>query len=87
MEFPLSNQTIAENNTVTENGDPAFISSYDKCLDFFVKITRGADFKTYLQLFVDAWNQNKEMAYQILLNLRDVRGGKGEKEIPLVILF
>ena len=79
--------TSTSNLAQTENGDPTFLSTYDKCLDFFTKITRGADYKTYLKSFIDAWNQDKQMSYQILLNLRDVRSGKGEKEIPLVILF
>lgn len=83
----MSHNPDMTNQTCTENGDVAYVSTYDKCLDFFTKITRGADYKTYLNLFVDAWNQDKKMAYQILLNLRDVRNGKGEKEIPLVILF
>ncbi|MDC3332836.1 DUF2828 domain-containing protein [bacterium] len=75
------------NITTTENGDLAFRSTTNKCLDFFVKITRTADIKTILNSFIDAWNENNNVAIKLLLNFRDPRNGKGEKFISRTILF
>jgi hypothetical protein len=75
------------NQTVTENADIAFKTTGDKCLDFFTKITRNAPLNTYIESFIEAWNENQNTTFQILMNMRDVRNGKGEKEIPIVIIF
>lgn len=73
--------------TTTENGDKAFATSGSACLDFFVRITRNADITDYLTAFQAACAENMQMALQLLLNLRDARKGKGEKLIPIVIMF
>ena len=70
---------------LTENGDKAFISE-NKCLDMFTRITRNAPVEDYLNCFKLAWKENKETAIKILFNLRDIRKGKGEKLIPIVLL-
>lgn len=70
----------------TENQDKAFATSFSKNLDFFTRIVRNAPLNDYLSAFSDAWKENKETAFKILLNLRDIRTGKGEKLIPAVIL-
>lgn len=70
----------------TENGDITNISSGNYNLDFFTKITRSSDYVSYIKTFIDAWNESNETAYQILMNLRDIRNGKGEKLIPIVIM-
>ncbi len=72
--------------TTTENGDAAFTTSGDCCLDFFTRITRSANFCDYIDAFTKAWAENKEVAYQVLMNMRDVRKGKGEKLIPAVVM-
>ena len=72
---------------MTENGDKAFATTGDACLDFFVRITRSAPLDDYINTFIKAWNENQESALKLLYNLRDVRGGKGEKLIPVVIMF
>ena len=71
----------------TENGDKALATSGDACLDFFTRITRNAAFSDYIDAFDKAWSENKETAIKILMNMRDVRTGKGEKLIPTVILL
>jgi Domain of unknown function (DUF2828). len=71
---------------LTENSDPAHVSSGSACLDFFTKITRNAEPKDYLDSFAKAWAENPVTASKILMNLRDIRGGKGEKLIPIVII-
>lgn len=70
----------------TENGDDAYESTGSDCLDFFTRITRGAPLQDYIQAFIQAWRENKEIAVKILMNLRDVRNGKGEKLISIVLL-
>src|SRR5271154_773299 len=70
----------------TENLDKALNTSGSKCLDFFVRIVRNADLNDYIKSFCEAWSEDKETAVKILMNLRDVRKGKGEKLIPIVLL-
>lgn len=70
----------------TENGDVAYGTSGSQCLDFFTTVTRNATVEQYLDKFNKCWLEDKETAIQLLLNLRDVRGGKGEKLIPQVIM-
>src|SRR5437867_3596209 len=74
------------NHTTTENGDKAFSTTGNACLDFFTRITRGASFNDYIDAFTKAWTENKETTIKILMNMRDIRGGKGEKLIPEVLL-
>lgn len=75
-----------ENILLTENGDKAFSTSGNCNLDFFVRITRGAPLKDLLETFRKAWVEKKEIAIQNFFNIRDIRGGKGEKLIPQVLL-
>lgn len=79
-------ETYTSNVSATENGDKAFSTSGDKCLDFFTRITRSAPFSDYVTAFDAAWKESKETAVRVLFNMRDVRGGKGEKLIPAVIM-
>lgn len=69
----------------TENMDKAYVVSGNYCLDFFTRITRGASIGDYLDAFTKAWAENKEIAFKILINMRDIRSGKGEKLIPCVL--
>jgi len=75
------------NITKTENGEVAFQTTQDLCLDFFTKITRDAPVSVILSSFVDAWNQDQHKALQVLLNFRDPRGGKGEKKISRILFL
>lgn len=71
---------------LTENGDKALVTSGDCCLDFFTRITRNANFYDYIDTFNKAYTEDCETAIKVLMNMRDVRHGKGEKHIPVVIL-
>lgn len=75
-----------QNVSCTENGDRAFSTSGSACLDFFTRITRNAPVNDYIDAFSKAWKENKETAIRILMNMRDIRGGKGEKLIPRVLM-
>jgi hypothetical protein len=74
-----------ENPSLTENGDQAFLLS-DKNLDFFTRITRSANITDYVNAFLESWKENRILAMKNLMNLRDIRNGKGEKLIPVVIV-
>lgn len=75
------------NISFTENGAVALKTSYNKNLDFFVKVTRGCAVETYVDLFVEAYKENPYDALRVLLNLRDCRDGKGERLIPQTLMF
>ena len=87
METDSLTQLTQSNITTTENGDKALTTSGSCCLDFFVRITRNANFKDYIDTFDKALIEDRETAIKLLMNMRDVRSGKGEKLIPIVILF
>ena len=70
----------------TENGDLAYSTSGSDCLDFFVRITRSAPIDDIINSFQKAWIDDKEIALKILMNMRDIRKGKGEKLIPCIIV-
>ncbi|AKI80468.1 hypothetical protein QJ850_gp231 [Acanthamoeba polyphaga mimivirus] len=74
------------NRRFTENGDKAYTTSGSDCIDFFVRITRNSQLTDYISTFGKAWNEDKNIAMKILYNLRDIRTGKGEKLIPVVIM-
>jgi len=85
--YVLWNTDCAINNiNLTENGDKALTTSGSKCLDFFTRITRGAPVADYVTCFFNAMADDYAAAIKILLNLRDIRNGKGEKLIPIVLL-
>lgn len=86
MELNLTNSTNSTNFSITENNDKAYVSSLNLCLDAFIRIVRGAEISDYIAAFSAAWKENKEIMVKILMNLRDIRKGKGEKLIPIVTL-
>ena len=71
----------AANLTTTENGAKTFISTNSKVLDFFyhAPVSRDNQVKV-LSLFMDAFAENQGLALKALFNLRDIRGGKGERQ-------
>lgn len=74
------------NQVLTENGDISLASTGNSCLDFYVMITRNASITDIITYFTAAWNENPTMALQILFNTRDIRNGKGEKNIAIIIM-
>lgn len=67
--------------TTTTNGDLAFTTTLDACLDFFGMVNRNTPFNTVLERFSAAYHESPSDAFKILLNLRDARTGKGEKHL------
>lgn len=70
------------NRTVTENGQEAFASTLDKCLDFFATIgaLRNTDNNRIERLFADAYNADALVATKTLFYGRDIREGLGERD-------
>jgi hypothetical protein len=64
----------------TENDMRAMSSSLDACVDFFFKAgaMRGQDIKP---VFEKAYKEDKRIALQSALWLRDARGGAGERQL------
>ena len=77
---------INTNISQTENSDKAYSTTGSKCLDFFTRITRGATLADYVESFFQALKEDQATATKLLFNLRDIRSGKGEKLIPIVLM-
>jgi len=73
-------------NTVTENGQPAHLSTRSSLLDFFVSSVRGKDETSFLLNLQAALEEDPIFTIGMLFQLRDVRGGKGEKLLTLYAL-
>jgi Mg-chelatase subunit ChlD len=65
--------------SLTENGALAFESSGDVFVDFFTSVVRNTTPSKALESFQTCWNASPSTAVQLLLNLRSVKSGKGEK--------
>jgi hypothetical protein len=73
--------------TLTENGETAYSSSGNKCLDLFAMINRDVhQTETLYRTFINAWNENPETCIKIMFNFRDIREGKGEKRISYIMM-
>lgn len=83
----VQEQEPAKVQTVTENGETAFTTTSDRCLDFFGVINRDSSTKQIVEYFKNAWNENPELCLKILFNFRDIRNGKGERNIPRICMF
>lgn len=70
------------NTTLTENGDTAFRTTNNAVLDLF-GLMGGMRYNTddFKLLFDKAYRDNKVLAIAALLNLRDIRGGMGERNL------
>jgi hypothetical protein len=87
MKNKLAKAMVREQNTTfTENGAVTNKSTLNAVLDFFYHApARRADVGN-IQLFWDAFSEDSRLALKMLFYLRDVRGGKGERESFRLIL-
>ena len=70
------------NVTETENGDKAFKSTGNECLDFFYMVGgKRYDVGTALKLFFKAYLSDPVTALKLLLFIRDIKGGLGERNL------
>ena len=76
------------NRTFTENGAETLSSTNSYCLDFFAlgAALRDAEETRIQKLFINAYNENPDIALKILFFLRDVRGGLGERKVFRTLL-
>lgn len=70
------------NETLTENGDKAYVSTLSSCLDYFA-LCGGKRYhlNQCASLFVKAFVEDKKTALKLLFYTRDVRGGLGERRM------
>ena len=71
-----------KNKTYTQNSALTHKSTESAVLDFFSRAggLRGNP-KVAYKLFLDAYNEDQELALKALFWLRDVRGGAGERDL------
>ena len=73
------------NFTTTENGAIALKSTNSACLDAFGSL--GAMRNNHdngtraINIFMAAFNENRELAMRMLFYMRDIRGGQGERQL------
>lgn len=72
--------TTKSKKTTTTNGMRARVTTANNCVDFFYKVgaSRGRD---VTEMFLKAFQENPELALRIVLWLRDIRGGAGERQL------
>lgn len=82
------NTNAADNVAFTANGAVSNASSLNFLVDLFAILgaVRGKDFSTFENLFEQAYSMNRKLTLQMVLWLRDVRGGAGERETTRQIL-
>jgi hypothetical protein len=75
------------NQSITENGAGGYRTTGKALLDMNFKTSsyRGVDVSTIIEDWIEAWNENKELAMKWLFFARDIRGGMGEKRLFQVI--
>lgn len=74
--------------TRTENGDKAYTTTGNACVDLFAKVgaIRGQGSTVSTTAFELAYAENPDIAARIALWARDVRGGAGERQVVRDIL-
>ncbi len=75
-----------DNYTLTDNGALTHISSLSGLVDLFYRSVRGVDNYSLERLFNDAYNESPLYTAKMIAYIRDIRGGKGEREIARVLL-
>lgn len=76
------NTNREDNLAFTANGDVSLNSTLNPLVDLFFMIgsLRGKPFNAYSDTFKKAFNHNKRLTMQMLLWVRDIRGGAGERD-------
>jgi len=77
----LTNTLDNNPDTTTENGAPSFSTTKDPRVDFFSKVCRGTSKKEVQKMMEKSLRANPQDALRLMYQLRDCRGGKGEREV------
>ena len=73
---------LATSKVATENGDVAYSTTLNYCIDLYGVINSSRDnLDGILSLFINAYQENPRLALKILMFSRDVRGGAGERKV------
>lgn len=67
--------------TLTENGAPAFATTYSSLLDLFGQLNRTLDPATLDALLVKCWKESPTRTLQLVAYTRDLRHGVGERRL------
>ncbi len=80
--FAFQNAMLNEQNyTTTANGALTHISTMDNLVDLFYKTTRNADFRNIETIMNKAVAESDILVAKMIAYIRDIRGGKGEREL------
>lgn len=71
-------RAIRSKDTLTENGAIAHSTTLSKCLDYFIK---AGNPKCGIEMFLNAFAEDRETALRILFWSRDCRGGSGRRDL------
>jgi hypothetical protein len=74
------------NVTLTENGDRAYSSTMNVLVDLYYKSIRDVDENDVRELFERCWNENTYLTMRLIAHIRDIREGKGERQIGRILL-
>ena len=76
------------NITQTENGAVAYKSTKNACLDAFASLgaMRHSSEEDIVNMFSNAFYEDRELATKIAFYIRDIRGGQGQRRVFRVIL-
>lgn len=72
--------------TLTENFSLTFDSSSDARLDFFFHVIEGSSSERTTELLEKSWSQSPLDTMKMIINCRDIRGGKGIRPQALICL-
>nr|XP_027194579.1 uncharacterized protein LOC113789259 [Dermatophagoides pteronyssinus] len=72
--------------TYTENLSLTFDSSNDARLDFFFHVIEGSSPERTVELLEKSWSQSPLDTMKMIINCRDIRGGKGIRPQALICL-
>jgi len=70
-----------EPTTLTENGAPAFATTYSSLLDLFGQLTRTLDPSKLEGLIAKCWAESPTRTLQLMAYTRDIRHGVGERRL------
>jgi hypothetical protein len=72
---------FANNDTLTWNGAVSHSTSSEKLTDLFYQATRGISRERLVGLLDGAWSTNRLLTLRMIAYLRQIKGGKGERDI------
>lgn len=72
--------------TLTDNKAISYKTTNSNLVDLFIKSVRNTSKKNINYMMKKAWNENPELTIKLIFYTRDIRNGKGEREISFYML-